>query len=380
MDILKKILVWETLGIVSGGQKMTLAVMDMLADNYDFCCLIPTEGALSEELKKRNIKYVLLGDQTMPTGQKKKSVIFRYLFLSIKAIILGLRVVRKEKPDIIYAPGPAALPWSAIVGMLKNKPVIWHLHHVFLDGATKKLLNLCSSLKSVKRIVAVSECVGAQIYTTQGKPKIAVIYNPVDYEKYSAGKKGELLRELGITSDDKIVLGQIALLQSSKKQNMLLDIAAKLKMQGKEVVVIFVGRSRDEDAEYVKQLNETVERLDLKNRTHFLGQRDDIQNILADLNMILIPSAFEGFPLVGLEAAAAGVPVLACNIAGAEEFIRVSHAGICFENDDVESAVSAVEFLTDPKNIEECVRNGKLFAKLCSFDNYRCLIGDVFKI
>ena len=39
----KKVLVWETLATVSGGQKMTLTVMDMLSDIFEFCCLIPAE-------------------------------------------------------------------------------------------------------------------------------------------------------------------------------------------------------------------------------------------------------------------------------------------------------------------------------------------------
>lgn len=87
----KKVLVWETLATVSGGQKMTLTVMDMLSDKFEFCCLIPAEGMMSEELKKRNIPYVLMGDQTLPTGVKGKQVIFRYGWMSVK--MYGSRLV-----------------------------------------------------------------------------------------------------------------------------------------------------------------------------------------------------------------------------------------------------------------------------------------------
>ena len=120
----KKVLVWETLGTVSGGQKMTLAVMDMLTDRFDFCCLIPSEGMMAEELKKRNIPYILMGDQTLPTGVKGKQVILRYGWMSIKNVWKSLKVIRKYKPDILYAPGPAALPWSAVCGTISHKPVI----------------------------------------------------------------------------------------------------------------------------------------------------------------------------------------------------------------------------------------------------------------
>ena len=132
---------------------MTLTVLDMLKDEYDFCCLIPAEGLMSEELKKRNIPYVLMGDQTLPTGVKGKKVIFRYGWMSLKNVCKSLGVIRRFKPDLLYAPGPAALPWSAVCGSLTGKPVIWHLHHIFLDGTTKKLLNLCSQWKSVKKMI-----------------------------------------------------------------------------------------------------------------------------------------------------------------------------------------------------------------------------------
>ena len=89
----KKVLVWETLATVSGGQKMTLTVMDMLSDIFEFCCLIPAEGIMAEELRKRNIPYILMGDQTLPTGIKGKRVIFRYGWMSVKNIWKSLRVL-----------------------------------------------------------------------------------------------------------------------------------------------------------------------------------------------------------------------------------------------------------------------------------------------
>ena len=64
---MKKILVWETLSLVAGGQKMTLSVMDLLKDEYSFYCLLPEKGPLADELDNRGIPYFLMGNQTMPT-------------------------------------------------------------------------------------------------------------------------------------------------------------------------------------------------------------------------------------------------------------------------------------------------------------------------
>lgn len=193
---MKKILVWETLATVSGGQKMTLTVMDMLVDEYEFCCLIPAEGRFSDELKRRNISYILMGDQSLPTGIKGKSVILRYGWMSVKNVFKSLKAIWRYKPDMLYCPGPAALPWSAVCGTILNKPVIWHLHHIFLDGATKKLLNICGKWKSVKKIIAVSNCVGEQIVDSKAHKKVEVLYNPVEVEKYANGDASKVLNEI----------------------------------------------------------------------------------------------------------------------------------------------------------------------------------------
>lgn len=206
----KRILVWETLATVSGGQKMTLTVLDMLSDQYEFCCLIPAEGMLSQELQQRNIPYVLMGDQSLPTGVKGKQVLFRYAWMSVKNVWKSLKAIWKYKPEILYCPGPAALPWSAVCGMITRKPVVWHLHHIFLDGATKKLLNICGKWKCVKKVIAVSNCVGEQLIAPSAHEKVEVLYNPVDVQKYSNGHPERILEEIETKLNRTIVRGGTA--------------------------------------------------------------------------------------------------------------------------------------------------------------------------
>ena len=166
---------------------MSLLVSDMFRETgeYEITWLIPEEGALSESLKEKGYTFFFMGNVDLPAGVKKKSTVFKYARISLSAINTISKLITREKIDIIYAPGPAALPWSAICGTLKHKPVIWHLHHMFLDGPTLKLLNFTSACGCVKSIVAVSNVVGSQISNNKGKTKINVLYNPVDFEKYS---------------------------------------------------------------------------------------------------------------------------------------------------------------------------------------------------
>ena len=81
--------------------------------------------------------------------------------------------------------------------------------------------------------------------------------------------------------------------------------------------------------------------------------------------------------MAGLEAAAAGVPVIACDAAGAEEFIRVSGDGVTFTEDDVESAADAVEKILEEK--EKYKKAGIEFASQMSNHEYSTKVEQIFK-
>lgn len=379
---MKKVLIWESHSMISGGQKMTLLVSELLKDEANFIYLIPDKGALSEELDRRHIPYYILGDQSMPAGVKGKSVIIRYAGLSASAISKAVRIILKEKPNWIYAPGPAALPWSAICGMLTNTPVIWHLHHVFLDRPTKKLLNLFSEWSSVKKIIAVSNCVGDQIGNETGKKKVQVLYNPVDVEKYASGSADVIYREYpqinNRVAEDTITLGHVALMQETKRQNIVIETARILKEKGYRCRVILVGGTKnEEDEKYLRSLKEMTAKYGMEQVVHFLGFRSDVPNVLACCDLIMIPSAFEGFPLAGLEANAAGLPVICADEGGSLEYAEVSHSGEVFRFDDAESAADAV--IRCVKRTAEYSANAKSFAESCSIDKYQEEIITLFR-
>lgn len=372
---------WETLATVSGGQKMTLTVMDMLSDKFEFCCLIPAEGMMSEELKKRNIPYILMGDQTLPTGVKGKQVIFRYGWMSVKNVWKSLDVIRKYKPDILYAPGPAALPWSAVCGTLARKPVIWHLHHIFLDGATKKLLNLCGNWKSVREIIAVSNCVGDQIVNEAAHKKVKVLYNPVDVEKYANGDATKIIVELEAKLGRKLrgvkVVTQIGAITKNKRQNVLISVIADLRNLGEDVVGLVVGDTITEaDRNFKRELEQRIEDCGIKNQIVWMGFRSDIGDILAATDCVFVPSE-EGLSLVAMEAMSAKRQVVTMNSSGAYELLNHAGCGTFYKEDDESSVANAVKKVLETPNAEETER-GYAFCREQTNANFKKEITSLF--
>lgn len=170
-----------------------------------------------------------------------------------------------------------------------------------------------------------------------------------------------------------IVIGHIALIQKSKKQGFTLEVIKALRDKGYDAVGIFAGECRD--PEYLAELQKRVKELCLSRQVAFLGRRSDIPDLLKLMDLIIIPSS-EGFPLAGLEAAAAEVPVIACDTAGAEEFIRVSGDGITFKEDNITSAMDAVKKIL--KNRDNYKNAGIKFAKQMSNQKYSVKIKKIF--
>ena len=75
------------------------------------------------------------------------------------------------------------------------------------------------------------------------------------------------------------------------------------------------------------KLENLVAKLGLANSVHFLGWRDDIDAIMADLDVLAVPSLWEGFGLVTLEAMAVGTPVVASHVSALPEIVSDGHTG-----------------------------------------------------
>ena len=363
---------------------MTLTVMDMLSDQYEFCCLIPAEGRLSDELNKRNIPYILMGDQTLPTGVKGKKVVIRYGWMSVKSICKSLGAIRKYKPDILYCPGPAALPWSSICGRLTGKPVIWHLHHIFLDGATQKLLNICGKWKSVKKIIAVSNCVGDQITSEEAHKKIEILYNPVDVQKYANGNADKILSEVEKALGRKIIRGgvmiltQIGAITKNKCQDVYVRTVHEIKKKGIDIIGLMIGDVVTEaDREYKKGIDKFIQEKGLINDIYMPGFRRDIADVLAASESVLVPSS-EGMPLTVLEAMSAKKHVVGMDRGGTGELLRAACCGTTYPAGADAAEIAGVVLTTRNEN-EEALDKGYQFCLDQTPEKYKKRLCQVFQ-
>ena len=158
--------------------------------------------------------------------------------------------------------------------------------------------------------------------------QVEVLYNGVDPESFIGADRVSFHRKLGVRENE-IVIGSVGRLVPVKNYRLLLEALPRL-LASYNVTVMFVGDGPEHLA-----LKAVAERLQVSKHVRFLGHRDDVRDLLAVMDIFVLPSYSEGMSNTLLEAMAAGVPVVASNVGGNTEIVRNLRDGLIFPSGDV---------------------------------------------
>jgi glycosyltransferase involved in cell wall biosynthesis len=145
---------------------------------------------------------------------------------------------------------------------------------------------------------------------------VRVVVNGVDPRRWASPPAGLDRADLGLSEGDVAVL-VAGLLNPAKGQDLALEALARGPLAGRgDVKLLLAGHGDDLPA-----LEAQVARLGLEQRVRFLGWRDDLPQLMAAVDLLLLPSRWEGMPYAVLEAMAAGLPVVATRVDGARDLV-----------------------------------------------------------
>jgi len=170
-------------------------------------------------------------------------------------------------------------------------------------------------------ILAVGEGAMAHGWGAQWRQdaRCRVIYNGLNLEPYTAAVDCAAVRaSLGAPADCVLVC-HVGRLDRAKNQVRLISIFAEVVKRHSRAFLVMVGRGTDETEDLVRQ---KVHQLGVDNQIRLVGQRDDVARILRCSDIMVYPSQREGLPGVPLEAAAAGLRVIASDLPGILELAR----------------------------------------------------------
>jgi glycosyltransferase involved in cell wall biosynthesis len=169
--------------------------------------------------------------------------------------------------------------------------------------------------------------------------------------------------ELGLSPKDK-VMGMIGRLVREKGFFEYLEAARILKVRGEQVRFLAIGAVHKKQGVAIDDLGVLIRQYDLEDTMLFLGQRDDVPELMAAMDLVILASYAEGIPRVLMEAAALGKPAIGTDVRGTRETIVDGVTGRLVPVKDPGALADAiVEVLADPARAAEMGQAARGYAE-----------------
>ena len=249
--------------------------------------------------------------------------------LDLRGFSMHARTLRRLRPDVVHANlhTPVAGRYTVLAAVLIARVrvvVVEHLPTLAQPTRGQKLLKRLTSRRLAAHI-AVGARAARWIESLFGLPagSIRVIHNAVPDR---ALHPSERLRPGSI-------VGTIGRLDTQKGHDLLVRALPGLP----DVTAVVVGEGPEREA-----LVSLARELEVDDRLVLTGWRDDARDLLATFDVFALPSRFEGFPLVVLEAMLASLPVVAADVGSVSEAVVDGETGVLVDAEDVGSLAAAI--------------------------------------
>lgn len=259
-----------------------------------------------------------------------------------------------EHPEysIIHSHIDAMSAFPLLAAKLSNIPYrIAHSHTSKLDKDLKLPIKF-TALKCIpslaNRYCACGEVAGRFMFPDQ---KFRLIRNAIDLQRfrYDITIRKHIRAENGW--ENKVVIGHVGRFCYIKNQIFLLDIFKRITESQESCQLLLIGSGEDE-----KKIRDRIEELDLKERVSILTNRSDMDVLYQAMDIFVMPSLFEGLPVVAVEAQANGLPCILSD--------KISNEVVLSSNARMLSLDSGPESWAKTILETECVRNPDATAQL----------------
>lgn len=246
-------------------------------------------------------------------------------------------VVLRHRIGLMHAHHRYPAFMASVLRVLLPLRLITTVHNRFPNRARASLWG--------DRAIAVSEDIADWLRSECGTPAplIRVVHNGIEEPAQYSLEECRALRAQQGVSDQSLVLCAVGRLSEQKNFALLLDALARIRVAEWTLLLVGEGEQRDE-------LQERARSLGLVERVRFLGRRADVPLIFQASDLLVMSSAWEGFPYVVVEALASGLPIVATDVGGVREGVLDGGTGRLVKPGDADALRSAIESLAgDPE-------------------------------
>ena len=318
-------------------------------DEVDVFCLFH-DGAFAKDLLARGV--------SMTTGGKRPGLDWR-LLMKLR------RFIRRGRYSIVHTHNPVS-NYYAVVSLLTaswRPPLINTRHNMGAQNPNdrrEKIFRL--SVCRTERVVMVSNQVAAKFVESgvvrAGKVRVQVNGVPFDRCVARTPETTKIARQLLGLPETAKVMGTVGRLVAVKNQQLLVNCLKSLSALRDDIYLVLIGAGPLKE-----DLASAARKLGLDARILFAGERPDIPDLLPALDVFVLPSLSEGHSIALLEAAAAGLALVASAVGGNPEIVSDGTTGLLVSVGDADATANAVQrLLLEPALNERLGRQARKWA------------------
>lgn len=347
------------------GAERVLATLLETLDRDNYCIGV---FVFHDEYTVKIPKDIELVSAHLESYPPSAGLLFKAAMTMRKIVALG-RAIRRLRPAVAISISGTNIPIIAAKRLFRLKTRVILSEHTLPSAFTRDSGSRMSQFLTNRSIsiaypfadfivtpsIGVSNDLG--LHYGLSPDKLIVIPNPVDIDfiRKSAGETPDF----DFPEDHHFKIGFLGGLSKEKNVPCLLKAVAGLRSRQLPVRLFLVGKGVEEE-----RLKALAGDLGIHEHVHFLGYRENPYPILKGLDALVVPSFYETFSYVMLEAMACGVPVVSSKWPGCEELYTHNENCLLFPVDDHERLAEAIETLmTDGSLSEALVENGLTFIR-----------------
>jgi glycosyltransferase involved in cell wall biosynthesis len=206
-------------------------------------------------------------------------------------------------------------------------------------------------------VVAVSGALAVSLRNARVSPeKITVIDNGIDFDSFLSARPSADLENV---KAGRLAIGLVGRLTEQKGHAYLFKAMKEILAICPQLVVLVIG-----DGPLKEELEALAEQLGIAANVIFVGKRSDMASVYAALDIVAMPSLYEGMPIVLLEALAAKRAVVVTRVGAVPEIVRNETMGLLIEPADTMALRNAIQRLIADAGLRRSLgENGYAFAR-----------------
>jgi len=308
-----------------GGEIALLTLMRHLdRQRFEPIVVLPGDGPLKVEFEKIGVRTFLCPlDRWIRFQWDCRS----FDNGSDNAIARIAGIIRDESIDLVHS-NSSVIHEGAVAAKLNGVPHVWHIHETLPDHPElTSLIPLNLTLHIIAllsdAIITVADAGQKQFREVGIHEKLITIHNGIDPGPFHLPLNISIRDELGI-SDNALLVVILGSVTERKGYRQLLEAARQVCNHLQNVQFLWVGQLHEPMRQ---DLADKVGELGLQEHFTHLDFRYDVPQILRSVDLLVLPSVNEAFPLVILEAMASGKPVVATRCGGTAESVDDGKTG-----------------------------------------------------